>query len=81
VIEYEGRRAILSIHRDITERKKVEQQLEEQRALLSSIFEASRNGILLEDEHQTIAYVNTAYARIFGYDRPEELIGRPVSVV
>ncbi len=81
VIEYEGRRAILSIHRDITERKKVEQQLEEQRALLSSIFEASRDGILLEDEHEMIAYVNTAYAHIFGYDRPEELIGRPVSVV
>ncbi|HWP82852.1 MAG TPA: PAS domain S-box protein [Bacteroidota bacterium] len=81
LVEFAGQSAILSINRDITERKRAEKELEESRALLSSIFEASRDGILLEDEEERILYVNSAYARIFGYDSPSELIGKHVSVV
>lgn len=80
VIEYEGRTAVLSINRDITERKRAEEKIKESEEWLKAIFDASRDGILVEyDEH--IFYVNASYARLFGYDTTEELTGLHVSAV
>ncbi|HXG38580.1 MAG TPA: PAS domain S-box protein [Bacteroidota bacterium] len=82
--EYDAQGKLLkttNILRDIDERKKAEEELERSRALLSSIFEASRDGIILEDEHGDILYANSSFARIYGYESPEELIGKQVSLV
>lgn len=82
--EYDGDGRLIkttNFLRDIDERKKAEEKLERSRALLSSIFEASRDGIILEDEQGTILYANSSFARIYGYDSPMELIGKPVSLV
>lgn len=57
----------------------VEQKMREEE-WLRSIFEASRDGILVEDDEQII-YVNKSYTHLFGYTNPEELIGKHVSVV
>lgn len=70
-----------NILRDIDERKKAEEELERHRALLSSIFEASRDGIILEDENGIIHYANSSFARIYGYESPHELIGQHISRV
>lgn len=65
---------------DITERKRAEEALRESEERLRAMFEASRDGILVEDDER-IVYVNTSYTRLFGYDAPEELIGQHVSTV
>lgn len=79
-IDYKDRRAILSINRDITERKRSERRLKQSEEWLSAIFEASRDGIIVE-ENEHIVYANKAYAHLFGYDRSEEMLGKHVSLV
>ncbi len=66
--------------RDITERKRAEEELNANEERLRAIFEASRDGILVEDDER-IVYVNQSYTHMFGYETPEELIGKHVSAV
>jgi PAS domain S-box-containing protein len=64
---------------DITERRRTEQVIRERDELLTAIFDASRDGIVVEqDEH--IAYVNRAFVKLLGYSDERELLGRPVTV-
>ncbi|MEP6921676.1 MAG: PAS domain S-box protein [bacterium] len=73
-VEILARTAALAI-----ERKLDEQRVSQSEQQLRAIFEASRDGILVEnDEH--IAYVNSSYARLLMYD-PQDLIGAPVLIV
>lgn len=75
-----GGRVLQAIIRDITERKRAEDQLRRSEEWLRAIFEAARDGIIVEDEER-IAFANEAYTRLLGYDDPRELIGRHVSVI
>ncbi len=63
---------------DITERKRVAEALRESEERLRTMFAASRDGILVEDDER-IVYVNKSYAQLLGYATPEELIGQHVS--
>ncbi|MBC7912411.1 MAG: PAS domain S-box protein [Pyrinomonadaceae bacterium] len=74
-VEILSRTAALTI-----ERTRAEERLKQSEERLRAIFEASRDGILIEDEER-IVYVNKSYTHLFGYSDPEELIGRHVSVV
>jgi PAS domain S-box-containing protein len=65
---------------DITERKRAEAALRESEEWLRAIFDASRDGILVEDDER-IAYVNRAYARLFGFEDAAELKGAHISGV
>ena len=65
---------------DISESKRAEEALRKSEEWLRSIFEASRDGIVVEDDGKII-YVNESYVRLFGYDAPEELINQPVALV
>ncbi len=60
----------LAIQRDISERKRAE---EEKDRLLKAI-DSSTEGITIADEKDRYIYVNAAYALMFGYSQ-EELIG------
>jgi len=60
------------------QRKQAEAALRESEEWLRAVFEASRDGLIVEDQG-TVRYVNTAYARILGYDTPAELLDRPLS--
>ncbi|MCA1603595.1 MAG: PAS domain S-box protein, partial [Acidobacteria bacterium] len=62
------------------ERKRAEEKLNASEERLRTIFEASRDGILVEDDER-IVYVNQSYTHLFGYEDPEELIGKHVSSV
>ena len=75
VVEILARTAALAI-----EGKRSEAALRKSEEWLRAIFEASRDGILVEDDEQ-IVYVNDAYAHLFGYENPQELIGQHISVV
>lgn len=76
--ELDGEVRAVVTHTNITSRKLAEQRLAQSEEQLRAIFEASRDGILLEDG-ETIFYSNRAYARMLGYDDPDELRGRHVS--
>ncbi len=78
--ELEGRVRALITHSNITTRKLAEQRMSQSEEQLRAIFEASRDGILVENDER-IVYVNNSYARLLGYDKPEDLIGTHVSVV
>jgi PAS domain S-box-containing protein len=78
--EFEGTVRAVVAHVNITKRKLVEQRLARSEAHLRAIFAASRDGILVESGERTL-YVNSAYARMFGYESPGELIGAHVSAV
>ncbi len=62
------------------ERRRAEEELNSSEERLRTIFEASRDGILVEDDERII-YVNHSYTQMLGYDAPEELIGKHVSSV
>ena len=65
--------AIESIH-DITELKQIEEDLKRSREKYHNIFENSIMGIYQSVQNGRYINVNPAFARLFGYDTPEELI-------
>ena len=78
---HEGRLAgVLGIARDITARKEAEVALRHSELWLGIIFEASRDGIVVE-YNENIVYANKAFATVYGYDEPKELVGKHVSIV
>ncbi|MBP2144677.1 PAS domain S-box-containing protein [Methanofollis sp. W23] len=75
LIEYEGRPAVLSIARDITERRRLEEELRRSVETYQTIFENTGTAMVLVDEDTTFVLVNSEMERIFGYRR-DELEGR-----
>ncbi len=73
IAQDQGDPLLLSVFRDITERKKTEEILQQQ----SASMKASLDGMAILDEKETYIYLNDAHARIYGYESPEELIGKP----
>lgn len=69
----------LGVTRDVTERRKGDEALKRSQEWLTAIFEASRDGIVVE-HNEIIIFANQSYARIYGYERPSELLGSHVSV-
>ncbi|WP_292469014.1 PAS domain S-box protein [Methanolobus sp.] len=63
---------ILCSGQDITKRKKAEDKLKKH----TRAMEASIDGMAIMDKDGVYTYVNNAHARIFGYDGPDELIGK-----
>lgn len=59
--------------RDVTEQKKAEQQLIESQQLLSSINKNISEGLFRSDGKKFL-YVNEAFAKMFGYTSPEQLL-------
>lgn len=60
---------------DITERKRIEDELRESEERTRAITESAQDAILVMNPEGNISYWNTAAERIFGYTR-EEAIGR-----
>ena len=64
--------AIISVLRDITERKRAEQTLRQSHDELRSIYDSAVDGILVADaEKGTVVRVNAAYGRMLGYSDEE----------
>ena len=63
---------VLFSGQDITIRKRAEEKLRKQ----TRAMEASIDGMAIMDENSIYTYVNDAHARIFGYENPDELIGK-----
>jgi PAS domain S-box-containing protein len=77
VIELPGGPAVIVQGNDVTDRNSIEQRLRENEIRYRSVVEGSLQGILIHQEEH-ICYANSALARMFEYDTPEELLGRPL---
>jgi two-component system cell cycle sensor histidine kinase/response regulator CckA len=62
--------------RDVTERKRVEQQLR----LHTTALEAAANGVLISDAAGTTLWINPAFTALTGY-RPDEVVGHTLRLL
>ena len=70
-----GERVLLSVIRDITERKLAEEALSESERRLSVIFDSIADGFYAFDREWKVTHMNDEALRYFGWSR-EETIGR-----
>lgn len=73
-LTYQGKIHTLGIIRDITERVEVEQQLREREEQYGSVFEATDDGLVIQDLDGFFIEANPAFCNMLGYTR-EDLIG------
>jgi PAS domain S-box-containing protein len=76
-IEYKGQAAILSINRDVTDRKRAENVLRESESKYRRIVETANEGIGILDAEAKIQYVNHRLTNMLGYSA-KEMSGRYV---
>ncbi|RLF41118.1 MAG: hypothetical protein DRN21_00875 [Thermoplasmata archaeon] len=68
---------VITIMRDITDLKKVEETLKELADEYSKIVELAQEGICIDDENEKMIFVNDAFAKIVGYEK-SELYGKSI---
>jgi PAS domain S-box-containing protein len=66
--------------RDITDQKTAQAKLRESEERYRTVIEESNDGIALVKGNQHI-FVNQQLVRMFDYDRPEDIIGQPTSLL
>ncbi len=72
-VPLQGRMVTQVITFDVTERKKVEQQLEQSNARYSGLVSETPLGIFVQRDFEYL-FVNQAYAEMLGYDYPDEVM-------
>src|SRR5215475_8921123 len=74
VVDWHGVPAIQSTVVDITERTQAEEARRQSEAQFRHVVEGSIQGIMLHRNGKPI-FANQAYAEIYGYDSPEDILG------
>jgi PAS domain S-box-containing protein len=72
-----GLKMVFAVARDVTERKRVDEELKRREHQYRSLVEAAQDLIWSIDRRGRWTFLNQAAARIYGYPA-EDLIGRPV---
>ncbi|MCX6133088.1 MAG: PAS domain S-box protein [Ignavibacteriales bacterium] len=67
-----------AIYRDITVRKKAEEELYVQTSYLERLFNSAPEAIVWHDNDDLVINVNDEFTRMFGYTR-EDAIGKPIN--
>ena len=67
--------------RDITGRKKATEALAESEERYRTAIEHSNDGVAILTKSGRYQYVNKRFVEMFGYDTPEEILGKPVTLV
>jgi PAS domain S-box-containing protein len=65
----------ISIIRDITDRKRAENEIRQTREFLENVFDTSVDGIMVADDQGRVIRVNRAMEQMLGYEN-DELIGK-----
>lgn len=73
----DGRRIVVSMAMDVTERKETESRMQ----LLIASLEAAANAIVLTDVNGNLEWVNSAFSELTGYTREEALGKNPRELV
>ncbi len=78
-VEITGRNEVASVASDV--RAMVGQILATQQQLLltEDAVRSSPSGITISDLNSNLTYVNPTFLEMWGYDKPEEVLGRPVT--
>lgn len=76
LVTYQGKRAILSIARDITQRKEMEKQLRESEETIRLLFNSTAEGIYGIDTEGICTFCNRAALKMLGFENEEEVIGK-----
>jgi two-component system cell cycle sensor histidine kinase/response regulator CckA len=74
-IDLDGTRILISVIREITDRKRAEEQL----LIKDFAIESSISAIGLADMNGKVFYVNDAFVKLWGYSNADELLGRDIS--
>jgi PAS domain S-box-containing protein len=74
LVTYQGRRAILSIARDIAERKRAEEALRRSEQFLQDVFDAIQDGISVLDTDLNVIRTNHWIEQMYAHQMP--LLGR-----
>ena len=64
---YQGRPAVIGTMLDITDRKRAEEALENERQRFQTLAYNAPFGMILEDKDGTITYINPMFGKLFGY--------------
>ncbi len=75
LVTYQGKQAILSIARDITERKKADQALRESETRFRTLFEGIPDSVIVHDDEGNILHINEIGAERLEWT-PKDLVGR-----
>ena len=70
-VKIKGKTLALGIARDITERKKAEEELRKSQQEFASIFDNSPEASVYLDEKNTVLDINSRFSKLFGYNLKE----------
>jgi PAS domain S-box-containing protein len=79
-VVFEGRKHLLESFLDITERKKVEDELRESQERYYTVLEACPDPVVVYDMKGRGTYINPAFTRVFGWT-PGEILGMKLQYV
>jgi len=80
VLQHNDQKIILGFVRDITERKRAEEALRESEERFRTAIESSSDAIAMIKDGTQI-YVNRRFLEIFGFERLDQVLGQPLSLV
>ena len=80
VIDFKGEPHIISITRDISQLKEMEQTIAEQKNLFETVFNTIEDGIVITDTNRNIKLANKGMRKTFGYS-PDELLGESTAML
>jgi diguanylate cyclase (GGDEF)-like protein/PAS domain S-box-containing protein len=78
IIDIQGRPMVLSMARDVTERRQSLQALKSHQEHIRMLLDSMAEGMYGVDTSGSCTFVNQAFLKIMGYNREEDLLGRHI---